>query len=123
MPFHLRDGERNGVQIMYGSGSSGKHRKLVPTGLERMVWTRGERKYTGNVRHAVRQTWRTYMLGKLYAPGPLLDVRRRNADLCRTDVGLWRTLALNTETHCERGEGTRSRLLYSDEAKRHRRHI
>ena len=55
--------------------SLGVHRKLMPTGGERLVWGLGDGSTSSRYRHAVGRTRRVDLLGELHAARPGRDVR------------------------------------------------
>ena len=77
----------------------GCHRKLMPTGGERLAWGSWRRFDPDRVRHAVRSGRWTDLLGELHAHGPHGDVRARHRHPARTHMGQLRYLGSYPAPH------------------------
>ena len=90
-----------------------RHRKLVPTNPERMVWAPGRRERPARARPPVRPARRADLLGELHAARALQPLRAGHRDLRRLDLGQRRRLDRLDAAHRARGSllGARLRLL------------
>ena len=97
----------------------GKHRKLVPTSGERLVHAMGDGSTLETFDTSDRKNRRTDLLGKLYATRALFHVRPGRADLCGSDLGLWRTLGFHAQGILPRKAVCCAGCMHAHESKRY----
>jgi hypothetical protein len=86
-----------------------KHRKLMPTGGERLVWGMGDGSTLEVVETPFGRLGRADLLGELHAPRPVRHVRQGHRRLVRAHVGQQRRVDIDPSPHRTRGSRLRDR--------------
>jgi hypothetical protein len=99
------------TQLYLGPDGSllGKHRKLMPTGGERLVWGMGDGSTLEVFDTPFGRLGRPDLLGELHAAGPLRPLRQGDRRLDGAHVGHQRRVGADPAPHRQGGAGPRGR--------------